>query len=67
MFLFKVAGFAVGVARRRCRVKTTDYSTALVPETSGDMGMLPLIAGAGVILALAGAGAYLYMNKKKSP
>jgi hypothetical protein len=46
--------------------KTTDYSTALVPE-SGGMGMLPLIAGAVVILVLAAAGAYLYSKKKKAP
>lgn len=44
----------------------TSYSTALVPE-SGGIGMLPLIIGVIVILALVGAGAYLYMQKKKIP
>lgn len=46
--------------------KTTDYSTALVPE-SGGMGMLPLFIGVVIILALVCAGAYLYIKKKKSP
>jgi len=46
--------------------KITSYSTALVPESDG-MGMLPLIIGTIVILALAGIGGYLYMQKKKAP
>ena len=44
--------------------KTTDYSTALVPESSGIMGILPLIIRAIVILA--GIGGYLYLQKKKA-
>jgi len=47
--------------------KTAEYSLALVPVSSGSMGMLPLIIGVIVILALACAGAYLYMKKKKVP
>jgi PKD repeat protein len=46
--------------------KTTDYSTSLIPA-SGGMGVLPLIGGAVVILALAAGGAYLYMKQKKAP
>ncbi len=45
--------------------KTTDYSTALVPESSGGMGMLPLIIGAVIVIALVGACAYLSLKKKK--
>jgi hypothetical protein len=47
--------------------KTAEYSLALVQESSGGMGTLPLIAGAVVILVLAAAGGYLYMQKKKAP
>jgi len=46
--------------------KTTEYSTALVPEAGG-IGMLPLIAGAVVVIGLVGAGAYFFMKKKKAP
>lgn len=46
--------------------KTTDYSTSLIP-LSGGMGMLPLIGGAVVIIALAAGGAYLYVKNKKAP
>jgi len=46
--------------------KTTDYATSLIP-VSGGMGMLPLIGGAVVLLALAAGGAYLYMKQKKAP
>lgn len=46
--------------------KTTDYSTALVPDSSGSMGMLPLIAGA-VVIGLAAIGAFVFMNRKKAP
>jgi PKD repeat protein len=47
--------------------KTSEYSLALVPVSSGGMGMLPLLAGAVVILVLAAAGGYLYLQKKKAP
>jgi hypothetical protein len=47
--------------------KTAEYSLALVPVSSGGMGMMPLIIGLIVILALACAGAYLYRKKKKAP
>jgi hypothetical protein len=47
--------------------KTTNYSTALVPVSSGGMGMLPLIIGVVVILSLVGVGVYLYAKNKKNP
>ena len=46
--------------------KTTEYSTALIPDSSGGKRAAPLGAAAAVI-ACAGAGAYLYMKKKKAP
>ena len=50
--------------------KTAEYSLALVPQASGGSsgnGMLPLIIGAIILLALVCAGAYLYRKKKKAP
>lgn len=50
--------------------KTSEYSLALVPVvSSGDnsTGMLPLIAGAVIIIGLVGAGAYFFTTKKKVP
>jgi LPXTG-motif cell wall-anchored protein len=47
--------------------KTAEYSLALEPAAGSSNGMLPLIAGAVVILALAGSGVYLYTKRKKSP
>lgn len=45
---------------------TSDYLTALVPEDNG-AGMLPFIAGAFVVIAITGTGAYVFMKKKKAP
>ncbi|MFA5266484.1 MAG: PEGA domain-containing protein [Methanoregula sp.] len=50
--------------------KTAEFSLVLVPlpdNGSSSTGMLLLVAGAVVVLALIGAGAYLYMQKKKAP
>ena len=47
--------------------KTTEYSTALVPDAGGSMVSLPFIGGAVLILVVASAGAYLYTKKKKVP
>jgi len=46
--------------------KTTEYSTALLPMSSGGKRAAPLGAAA-VVIACAGAGAYLHMKKKKAP
>lgn len=46
--------------------KTTEYSTALIPVSSGRTSSVPPGAAAAVI-ASAGAGAYLYIRKKKTP
>ena len=45
--------------------KTTDYSTALVPESGSSTVSLPFLAGALLILVLAGTGAYQYTKWKK--
>ena len=47
--------------------KTAEYSLALEPAAGSSNGMLPLIIGAIIILALAGIGGYLYLQKKKAP
>jgi len=48
--------------------KTTDYTTALVPDSSGSSPVsFPFIAGAVLILVFACAGAYLYAKRKKAP
>jgi PKD repeat protein len=46
--------------------RTTEYSTSLVPVAKGT-GILPLLAGAILILALAAGGGYLVMKNRKSP
>ena len=45
--------------------KTAEYSLALVPESSGGTGTLPLNP-LTVVIALAGAGGFVYHVKKKS-
>jgi PKD repeat protein len=48
--------------------RTTDYATALVPDSSGSSPVsLPFIAGAVLVLVFSGAGAYLYAKRKKAP
>jgi hypothetical protein len=47
--------------------KTTEYSTALVPDAGGSTVSLPFIVAAVLILVLASAGAYLYTKRKKAP
>jgi hypothetical protein len=46
--------------------KTAEYSLALEPAAGSGNGMLLLITGAVVILALAGSGVYMYTKRKKS-
>jgi hypothetical protein len=46
--------------------KTTGYATALVPESGGSRGVLPLNVMT-VIIALAGTGACFFQNKKNAP
>jgi non-ribosomal peptide synthetase component F len=45
--------------------KTTEYSTALIPESGGKSA--PPLGAAAAVIASAGAGAYLYIRKKKAP
>jgi PKD repeat protein len=45
--------------------RTTGYSTALVPESGSSTGILPLIPGIIVVLAIVGAGAYFFIKKKR--
>jgi PKD repeat protein len=47
--------------------KTTEYSTALVPDAGGSTVSLPFIVAAVLILVLASIGAYLYTKRKKAP
>jgi len=47
---------------------TAGYSLALEPVSgSGAAGMLPLVAGVLVVIAIGGAGLYLFTKKKKAP
>ena len=45
--------------------KTAEYSLALIPESSGGTGTLPLNP-LTVVIALAGAGGFVYRAKKKT-
>jgi PKD repeat protein len=47
--------------------KTTEYSTALVPDAGGSTISLPFIVAAVLIFVLASIGAYLYAKRKKAP
>ena len=46
--------------------KTAEYSLNLIPDSAGGKRAAPLGAAA-VVIACAGAGAYLHMKKKKDP